>query len=336
MKRFLCLFLFLFAFPAQGQNTNLMQDISLNVSRKFILPAYEKLAIEARAQADLWQKTCERDVLQAAYHKTADAWSTVQYINFGPITSLLRRDRLYHWPERRNAVSKSLSKLMAQKNSDTLRAKIFKQKSIAVQGFPALERLLYGQSPLGGWPCKIGQTISHNIAQIAQGNVSDWHKVIALVKKAKKHPVYFDSMDEISVRLFTELLAGFQMISDQKLALPMGGSLDKAKGRRAEAWRSGRSTRIIQDNVRGLCAMARSFMVFLPEKEKQKLENQLALFELEAQGLPLSIQEAVKNEKERAILYKFLKVNRATRDMIVQKFTKYLHLTVGFNSLDGD
>ncbi|MDV7340239.1 imelysin family protein [Terasakiella sp. A23] len=331
MKRIALLSLFLLL-PFRAESAPSMQDLSVKVAEDFILPAYERLAVQSRNQAEHWAKTCDIDDLKPAFQQTSDAWAAVQHMNYGPITFLLRRDRLYHWPERRNAVSKSLNKILATKQIPD----DFTTTSVALQGLPALERLLYTDMESDKFSCQLGQAIARNIQDITEGAYQDWQELVTYFKEGKAHPIYFDTMDEVGNRLFTELLAGFQMISDQKIALPMGSSLEKANGKRAEGWRSKRSTRYIQQSALGLMAMSRPFMEFLPGEAKKQVQIQFSLFARRANTLPISIKNGVKDEAGRLQIRKFLDESRKTRNQLVDTFTKYLGLTVGFNSLDGD
>lgn len=328
----LCLLL-----PLSAQAAPTKQEISLKVLTDFVIPAYENLAVQATEQKKVWQTTCNAADLKESFQKTSDAWASVQNINFGPVILLLRRDRMYHWPERRNAVSKSLNHLLADKNNEkALTHKYFSASSVAVQGLPAMERLLYTDLLKDDWSCKVGRTIADNIAEIATGTVKDWKDTLTYIKEGKSHPIYFESMDEVAIRLFTELLTGFQMISDQKVALPMSTSITKANGKRAEGWRSHRSTRYIQKNAQALMDFSKPFMSFLPEPDRNELLDQFATFEKAADDLPPSIKDAVSDEKGRENLKSFLSTARTTRNLIVDKFTKQLDLAIGFNSLDGD
>ncbi len=336
MKRAFLLFVLVVFSPMTGHSAPAMQEMSLKVTTDFVLPAYEKFAKEASSQAKVASQTCNKEDLKKAYQKTADAWAAVQHINFGPITLLLRRDRLYHWPERRNAVAKGLNKLLSTKNDSLLETDKFTNTSVAVQGLPALERILYTDMFEDEYSCRIAKAIALNIAEIANGAITDWNKTLVNIQEGKAHPFYFENMDEVAIRLFTEMLTGFQMISDQKLALPMGSSLKKANGKRAEAWRSNRSTRYIQQNSLALMAMAKPFMTFLPDDVTKEVQVRFFNFSTAANNLPLSIKDAVKNEGERAKLSKFSEEIKVTRNLLVETFTKHLGLTVGFNSLDGD
>lgn len=335
MKRLAFLILSVFvSLSAQAEPTK--QEISLKVVQDYVIPAYEELALHAGLQQKVWQTTCDPAPLKQAYQASSDAWAKVQHLNFGPITLLLRRDRLYHWPERRNATGKGVDKLLADQNSDKLSGSEFANTSVAVQGFPALERLLYSDRLKGGYGCQLGRAIADNIAQIARETAKEWQETLVYIEKAEAHPFYFETMDEVAIRLYTEYLTGFQMITDQKLALPLGTKISKANGKRAEGWRAQRSTLNLQQSVLGLEAMARPFLHFLSKDSQLSANETLAYFRDAAMDLPVSIKEAVGDEAKRAQLLAFKDVAKKTRLVIMDLLTKEIDLSVGFNSLDGD
>ena len=199
-----------------------------------------------------------------------------------------------------------------------------------------MERLLFSDTPMDARRCAIARAVAKNVSTIANETAADWYVLTAAIKTGEKHPLYYENMDELATRLFTELLTGFQMISDQKVALPLGTSLEKAKAKKAEGWRSERPVRNIQKNAEALFEMSKMFMAFLPEKDRDELVTQFGVYLKAANALPKPLTKAIKNEEQRKILTAFRKTNSATRNMLVEKCTKHLGLIVGFNSLDGD
>src|SRR5205823_7679797 len=93
------------------------------------------------------------DEARDAYRRTADAWTEIEFVRYGPISDDFRVDRLNYWPERKNATARGLAALLTKEGSADLAPARFAENSVAVQGLPALERLLFeGTAPdfLGG------------------------------------------------------------------------------------------------------------------------------------------------------------------------------------------
>jgi len=328
---------------ANAQAPYSAQAINQRASETFYTPAYAALAEKTRQQSALWaEKTCTTspypltETDKAAFFDAMRAWARVNTVNFGPITSFLRRDRLYHWPERRNAVGKALAKFRTGQDLPPLEPTTFARSSVAIQGFPALERLLSQENLKTAFDCELVKAITQNIATISSNTAEEWEALGATLRNNQVNAQFFETQEELVMRIFTELLSGYQMITDQKLALPLGSSLEKANGKRAESWRSDFSTQAIQETVRGLADLAHVFIAALPAPSQETLNRQLLTLDKAAQALPLSLKEAVSDPTLRPSVEHFLSLVSDTHKLLANTITHDLNLSVGFNSLDGD
>ena len=117
--------------------------------QRHVLPRYARLAETTAALEAAAQRFCEApgpvpgEALRGAYHAAADAWQGVQHVQAGPISARLRADRIAFWPDPRNATGRQLADLLAGPDPATLTAEGFVRASAAVQGFPAVEHLLF-------------------------------------------------------------------------------------------------------------------------------------------------------------------------------------------------
>src|SRR5262249_12236048 len=161
-------------------------------------------------------------------------------------------DRIYFWPERKNAVAKQVATLLQSADVAALAPDRVAAASVAVQGFPALQLLLYdGDDParafLSGDPaaayrCAYGTAAARNLNAIATQIVGGWSAAIAAMAAA---PPRYDSeyglspsAKETAQQLFSDFLTLFELVGDLKLALPLGQSLANPKPKLAEGWRS--------------------------------------------------------------------------------------------------
>src|SRR6185295_14896818 len=73
---------------------------------RFIIPHYQALALTADAQEKAWSDFCGKPdaigfkALQQAYLATADSWSQIEFLRYGPISEDFRAARLSYWPAR--------------------------------------------------------------------------------------------------------------------------------------------------------------------------------------------------------------------------------------------
>src|SRR5690349_412343 len=157
------------------------EDMLGRLVERFIVPHYQALSLTAEAQEKAWSEFCAKpdemgfDTLQRAYLATADSWSQIEFLRYGPIGDEFRAERLSYWPERKNATAKALAELLQKDGVADLAPGAFFKNSVAIQGLPALERLLFDDKAqtemLSGERkarrCAVGQAIAWNVLMIA-------------------------------------------------------------------------------------------------------------------------------------------------------------------------
>ena len=341
-------------------------QLSARIAEDYLIPRYRALASATAAQSEGWQQYCsdpktdetgnaDKATLIDRYHKVADRWAEIEHIRFGPVELYLRHDRFYHWPERRNAVSRALAALVKSPDKSPLSDPTlndparFARVSVAAQGLPALERLLFPSAISTTTPydpgviCAVGQAIAANLASISAQTVDEWAMeggVLDLINAGQSHPVFFTNNDEVARQLLTGLLTGFQMIRDIKLRPVMGDGIAKVRPKKAEAWRSNRSGKNIQRNIESLNAMAAAFSDRLPTETKSKISGEFEKLQAAAVFLTAdngtSIGDLAAEQDSRTTLDTLLAASRSTSDTISSSLPEQLGITIGFNALDGD
>lgn len=113
-----------------------------------IAPAHEAFAIAARDLAAALDGYCVTetsglDTVFDAYHDTYDGWMAVSWVNFGPQSLFMRPVRVHFWPDSRNTVGRQLAGVLNEPRDDLLDPEVLASASVALQGLPALERLLF-------------------------------------------------------------------------------------------------------------------------------------------------------------------------------------------------
>ena len=139
------------------------------------------------------------------------------------------------------------------------------------------------------------------------------------------------------------LSESFEAVIAQKLEAPLGKSLEKAKPKRAEGWRSGRSMRNIVLNIesmRALVVTPGGFADLVAAHGESELADDLrhgfadAASKAGAVAQPLT--DAVSDEGERAKVLDLRASLRALRSQVTGPLSRATGLFVGFNSQDGD
>jgi predicted lipoprotein len=110
------------------------------------------------------------------------SFGRVEPVRFGPITQKKRLDRLLFYPDAHGIVSKQTAKLLAKQDEADIEPRKLAGASVAVQGFGALDAVLYGPGsealatnvPEAGFRCRYARALALDIAQIADETHSEW------------------------------------------------------------------------------------------------------------------------------------------------------------------
>lgn len=312
-----------------------------------VIPRYEAFAKATETQTEAWTKACadgdfapDLGALREAYQSAADGWAAVEFITTGPISTSLRPDRVFFGPDRRNTVAKALGELTAKAKEGDLSPETVRAVSVAAQGFPALERVLY--EPAEGDAaarCRVGVAIARNLSEIAANVVTEWKAEtgpLARLKRGEGDPLSFADPAQAAARLMTDLAGGVQRVDDVKLLPVLGSSADAARAKAAEGWRSGRSARAIRVTIASLSDLAKVFASAAPDTVAAANAKAFAAAQAAATKLPDDLGEAATDPKRRKVIEAAVASFKAAQADVVQKLAPALGVPLGFNALDGD
>lgn len=319
--------------------------LAVKVLETAVLPRYEIFARETRAQSDAWNSDCAKggqpdlSALKRAYRTTAGSWNDVEWVSVGPISTSLRPDRIFG-PDRRNYVAKALADLAAKVKAGEITPEAMRSISVAGQGFPALERVLYEPGDLDdAQRCRIGSAIARNLMTIASEIVAEWRAADGPLDKLKRgqgDPIHFADPAQAAARLMTDLAGGLQRLVDVKLLPVLGSGVEQARPKAAEGWRSGRSA----DSIRvGLASLAETAAVFSAAAPPDVAAGVAKSFEAAASAtakLPDDLGEAAADPKRRKIVEAAVAALKAAQRDVAKNLAPALGLPLGFNALDGD
>ena len=152
----------------------------------FAIPRFQAVAAAAHAQQDAWTQFCadtKRDnakALTRSFDNLADAWAKVEFVRIGPASIALRVERFNWWLDRTNATGNALDAMLASDAKDLTPEKLA-TGSVAGQGLPVIERLLYDKGALaalkardGARRCAVGEAVARGQTAIADAIVTDW------------------------------------------------------------------------------------------------------------------------------------------------------------------
>ncbi|RAW08946.1 peptidase M75, Imelysin [Halomonas elongata] len=189
--------------------------------------------------------TPHRKRLSQDWMDAYQAWQAVRFVDFGPIEQQSRAWQLQFWPDRKNLVGRKMQAWLAADQPPT--AEQIAGDSVATQGFPALEYLLFDEhmetktlsQPVA---CGLMKAIANHLADGTSALRSDWQRFAEHYRTTRS---YTDATLHGALR-------ALETLEDKRLGDPMGLTGGAANGYLAEAWRSGRSIRLIEGTLHGL------------------------------------------------------------------------------------
>jgi predicted lipoprotein len=335
----------LLAFPALAQ-TN--KETLIRTAREFIIPRYDVLARATALQEADWRSFCAKPQIESFrrlkddYRSAADEWSGIEFILYGPIANNFRFERMSHWPERKNAIGRAMTTLLARKGEEDLTPERFAQVSAAAQGITALERLLFEKDSdallLSGTDdskrrCAVATAIAAGLSRTSSETLAEWQAPDGPLAKFETGDKAV--IDEAAARLATDYITLFEIIGDQKIGVVLGKDAEEARPTLAEQWRSARSMRAIIVNLAAAEALGR-LLVDPGRPENETFFLTLSTARSIADGAPTNMGEAAADARQRMRLVLLRDAVRAVRESASDTIPPALGITLGFNSRDGD
>lgn len=351
MARFPCLPLAVTAVclcsPLLAQNTN-WTEVNLAVTDAVVIPAYAKFAgasaaLQAGADGFCAAVTAESlAALQQQYNDAMDAWQGVQHVQFGPITYFNWNFRLQYWPDDNGTGGRQLDALIAGGDTAVLQGEQFGQQSVGVQGFPALERLLFAENSLdelkNPYRCQLAQAIARNLGEIGQGVHQRWVDEFRTTVSNADERGFFESSEDATIDFLKSVVESTRRLQQQKIEAVIGENQAAARARRAESWRADRSVRNLRLNLAALHATFNASMpalnTVLVPADLQGIENAFTKAEQSLAAAP-EMNAALETSEGWAAL----KQSAADLSALFESLEaalKNTDLYLGFNSLDGD
>jgi len=335
MKRLL-LILTVALLPSEGWATDRAAIIRMIVDED-ILPGFERLALDTGKLASAANTSCEPRDLKAAYSGAFETWTRLSHLRFGPSEENNRAFALAFWPDPRGNTAKTLRKLILAADPDVLLPAKFREASVAVRGFHALDYLLFdnGIRTTGDpeFRCALIRTVARDINTTAHEMQKGWMDFAPSLTGPGPQGPYRDT-DEVLRALFNAASTGLQFTAELRLGRPLG-TFDRPRPNRAEAWRSGLSLNLIDEAVSGSGGLA----LRLATDEKAlaaRLSDALADFKDRLSALDDRSLSGVAIPEERVRVEALLADLNDIRRLVGEELGPNLGVAAGFNALDGD
>lgn len=363
MRRRLALALPLLAVLAAGPARAEPDYAALNrsLAERVAVPAYTRMA---QAMAGLETATTAfcaapdtktHRAAEAAFHEAMEAWQRAQPLAIGPVTLEGRAARIQFWPDKGGTAARQVRRALKARTPALIGQGGLAGKSVALQNLSTYERILYGHGAAlasgeahedDRYACALAAAIARFQAALAAEIRDDWIKPGGFrdaVMTAAQGNAHFLDAKEAATAFLKSLSGSLEMAVALKLERPLGKTLESARPKRAESWRSGRSLANIRGNLetaRALYTAPQGFGDLLAAAGAVALDTGLRksfdeAVEL-AGALERPLREAVAEETARAQLLALRDKLRSLRILVSGPVAEEIGLVVGFNALDGD
>ena len=298
-----------------------------------ILPDLGAFRDATRTLADTAAETCAPETLRPVWNAAFDAWLPVSFLRLGPAEDEGRILAIAFWPDPKGIGARQHRQLLQSQDPVVSDPAGFAERSVALRGFFALERLLYPAEPLtGDYPCALIRATAADLARMAAEIDQGWRDGFAqtLLSAGQPGNSLYLTEAEAKQALYTQLMTGFEFTADQRLGRPLG-TFQRPRPERAEARASARSLRNVELSLQALLAFGEALAGPLPETRTdvaQALTAAAALNDPDFSGFAQP-QGHVRAEA-------LLGLVRTAQDSAGAEAGAALGVEVGFNSADGD
>lgn len=343
------------AAPAFAQTTSPSQVLDAAVNG-VIRPAMAEFKLQAAGLDSAMGGLCAQpsaETLRIArdqFAQAAQGYGAVEYLRIGPLMEDNRSDRLLFWPDRKGIALRQVQAILADDDASATELTSLRAKSVAVQGFGALEFVLFGTDAetLGGaegaFRCQFGEAIAANIAEISDELAAGWDREDGIaLHLTKPSPDYVDYRTEVEAleQLVGLVSHGIEATRDTRINPFIAQGDTAAKPKQALFWRSGLTMAMIKANIDAMARMMDVSGMARAVAEKDKaLDNSIAFEFANATRamdlVTLPVEQAVADDKQARALAYLVLVTGSLQSLVGEQLSAALGLSVGFSSLDGD
>ncbi len=321
-----------------------------------IRPAFAALDHEAEALVGEIDRLCATpsvpalDAARSRFGATVLAHAGAELFRLGPLLEENRAERLLFWPDRKGVALRQVQAILVDEDPAATDPATLAGKSVAVQGFGALEFVLFGTgaealaSADGDYRCRFGAAIARRIAATSNELVAAWAApdgIAARLVAPDPADPDFRTRREVLEKLVGLMAHGVETVRDQRLLPFLGRDGAAPKPRSALYWRSGLTVPAALANLDSLARLlALSELAGLGGDAGRWAGDSIA-FEfrnaVRAGALvPDPPEAAIADERQRAALGYLVLVTQSLGVLLGEQLPAALSLSVGFSSLDGD
>lgn len=231
-----------------------------------IRPGYRTFQASAGKLAEATGAFCKapseasRKAVDDAFRQAVTDWGHIEIVRIGPVIDDNRFERILFYPDRKGTGLKQVQALLQKQDEADTKAETMGGKSVAIQGFGAIEFALYGtgsetlMNEPDAFRCRYAAGVARHIETTAGQLVAAWDAPDG-VQRDWKHPgpqnPVFRTAKEAMTALLGILVHGAEAVRDQRIeTFYRNGGIARPKS--AVFWRSENTWTSIDANLEGL------------------------------------------------------------------------------------
>ncbi len=327
-----------------------------NAISGYIVPNVERFAENSDILVSDIDRLCQTTTAESladardGFRFAVQGLGRIHFLRIGPLETDNRRDRLLFWPDRRSIGLKQVQRALATQDRSLLNPGALYAKSVALQGFGALEFLLFGSGSddlvgtSDGYRCQFALSVARNIASLSQSVAEDWQDPSGFAgiwsEPGPTNDLYRNDKEAIAA-LVGLISNGLEIIRDQQLKPIAPFGIEKKPYKRALFWRSNQTREMIAASLMGMRDLIQisGLLHGLPQDRQWiagsvefEFDNAFkALSELKG-----SIETIVTAPGISSNLSYLVVVTRSLQNLIGEQTAEALGLPNTFSPLDGD
>jgi predicted lipoprotein len=337
----------LLATPATAQIISPSEMLRSSVTN-FIRPQTKAFATRTTELSKAMYVLCENGDLtgaQEAFSNAATAYGRMEFLRVGPLMEGNRVDRILFFPDRKGIGLRQVQQLLAEADLASATVPGLQQKSIAVQGFGALEFVLFGTgfetltTSDGAFRCAYGAAIAKNLEEMAGDIAAGWADPEGIAKRlTQPDPAYADyrTTTESLEALVGLVSHGIEAVRDTRINPFIAKGDGKANPKQALFWRSNQTLPMLRANLDGLRRLIELSGIVTDPALSLEITAAFARAEAAIVAVTSPVEEAVADPAQSAALADLVTATQDLQRLIGEDLSATLGLSVGFSSLDGD
>lgn len=333
--------------PAAAQIISPSEMLRSSVTN-FIRPQTKAFATRTAELSSAMYALCENSNLtgaQDAFAAAATAYGNIEFLRVGPLVEANRADRILFFPDRKGIGLRQVQQLLAEADLSAATVPGLQQKSIALQGFGALEFVLFGTgfetltTSDGAFRCAYGAAIAKNLEEMAGEIAAGWDDPEGIAKRlTQPDPSYADYRTTTeSLEAIVGLVShGIEGVRDTRINPFIAKGDGKANPKLALFWRSNQTMPVLQANIRSLRSLVELSGVVTDPDLAAEITAAFDRAEAAIAVVTSPVEQAVADPIQSAALADLVTATQDLQRLIGEDLSATLGLSVGFSSLDGD